>query len=314
MLGQVSAPGIGKLGSSGIRIVKRGSPKIMSTTLPYLDHRDRVADLHTFELPYGADSCGGKTITVRLADCEGERSTANMLIERKYSGRGYGGDYKVPTSSNCVTFTASSKDSTIGTLSLTVDSPDGLACDRTFKEELDQFRALPGSKLCELTKFAFDTSKPSLHLLGSLFHIIFIYGTHHFNCTDLFIEVNPRHRRFYEAMLGFRSVGTPKTNEIVGAPSHLMRLKVSEIRQQLNKHAREGSSSAHSLYAFFFSEKEELGIYNRLISKAVEPAPFNIDNCLVEAEDAPSRINGRHFDLAPPQAARRPRARQHAVA
>jgi hypothetical protein len=253
----------------------------MSAMLSQNDRRRHVADeagLHTFELPHGADEAAEKTITVRLADCDGERSTANMLINRKYSGRGYGANHKVPTQPSCVTFTASSNASLIGTLSLTVDSPEGLASDRTFKEELDAFRAVPGSKLCELTKFAFDTSKPSMHLLASLFHIIFIYGTHHYNCTDLFIEVNPRHRRFYQAMLGFQMVGKPRTNEAVGAPSYLMSLKVSEIRRMIDAHKRNPGVAAHSLYGYFFSMKEEIGIYDRLVRPQAEPRPLARSN------------------------------------
>lgn len=296
-----------------VGMAKRGSYVVMHSKLPYRARRESAvehAGLHTFQLPNANDESGSKTITVRLADCDGERNTANMLISRKYSARGYGRDHKVPTSSNCVTFTASSRNSTIGTLSLTVDSPDGLACDRTFREELDRFRAFPDAKLCELTKFAFDTSKPSLHLLASLFHIIFIYGTHHYNCTDLFIEVNPRHRRFYESMLGFRSVGAPRTNEAVAAPSCLMWLKVSEIRRHITEHAKGGGAS-HSLYAFFFSEKEELGIYNRLASNVAEPVPLNSGNRFPQVSEPASRLNRARLDVSPPRA-RRSRSRQPA--
>lgn len=235
---------------------------------------DATSDLHTFDLPRREEASLEKSITVRLADSNGARNTANMLINRKYSARGYGSDHKVSAGSTAVTFTASSGASLIGTLSLTVDSPEGLACDKTFKDELDRFRAQPGTRLCELTKFAFDTSSPSLDLLASLFHIIFIYGTHHYDCTDLFIEVNPRHRRFYQAMLGFEAVGPMKINGAVGAPSHLMWLKVSDIRRHIDKHAGRGAAAgSHSLYRFFFSRKEEIGIYNRLASESSEPLP-----------------------------------------
>jgi hypothetical protein len=253
----------------------------MGATLPHFDRRRRGAEhdgLHTFDLPNNAGESIDKTITVRLADCDGERNTANMLINRKYSGRGYGANHNVPTAPNCVTFTAASRNSVIGTLSLTVDSSNGLACDKTFKQELDKFRANPGAKLCELTRFAFDTSKPSLNLLASLFHIIFIYGTHHYNCTDLFIEVARRHRRFYEAMLGFKLVGEPTTNDAVGVTSHLMWLKVSDIRRLIDDPASNGIVSPHSLYPYFFSKKEEIGIYNRLASTMPESAPLNGDN------------------------------------
>jgi hypothetical protein len=221
-------------------------------------------------LPHRVTDRGEKEITVRLADREGERNDVNMLINRRYSARGYGNCYEVPTADNAVTFTASSRGTLVGTLSLTVDSAAGLAADMTFKEELDQFRRVKGARICELTRFAFETTRPSLDLLASLFHIIFIYGTHRYDCTDLFIEVAQRHRRFYETMLGFQQVGLATVNDSVGVPSHLMWLKVSDIRRHIDGHAGNGRTSMHSLYAYFFSKKEELGIYARLIGEATE--------------------------------------------
>jgi hypothetical protein len=219
-----------------------------------------------FMLPHGVTTSGEKDITIRLAGRDAERDSASMLINRKYSARGYGNCHKVPTTGTCVTFTASSETSLIGTLSLTVDSAAGLAADKTFKHELDQFRAR-GARICELTKFAFETSRPSLELLASLFHIIFIYGTHRYDCTDLFIEVNPRHRRFYAAMLGFQPVGQLKTNKAVGAPSHLMWLKVADIRRHIDEHTTSRRAASHSLYPFFFSPGEEVAIQMRLLGE-----------------------------------------------
>jgi hypothetical protein len=251
---------------------------VTGTTLPRLDHRRRAVErdgLHTFNLPHRVSESDDKEITIRLADRDGDRNSANMLINRMYSARGYGNCHKVPSVCSCVTFTASSGGTLVGTLSLTVDSAAGLAADKTFKEELDQFRKSRDVRICELTKFAFETSRPSLDLLASLFHIIFIYGTHKYNCTDLFIEVNPRHRRFYETMLGFEQVGPVRTNEAVGAPSHLMWLKVADIRRHIDMHAGHVGKASHSLYRHFFSLKEEIGIYARLIGETTPVArPF----------------------------------------
>ncbi len=219
--------------------------------------------LHTILLP----SQSGErqdSMTIRLADCEGQRSGANMLLKRMYSWRGYGGHHQLPNAPNCVAFTATSQDDVIGTLTLTVDSAAGLALDRTFGEEIESFRRAPGARLCELTKFAFDTSSPARPRLAALFHIIFIYGSMHYDCTDLFIEVNPRHCRFYEAMLGFTRVGAPKINVAVNAPSQLMWLNVGAIRRYIDQHAGRECDAGRSLYAHFFSRKEEQGIYGRL--------------------------------------------------
>src|SRR6478609_2580686 len=101
---------------------------------------------------------GPRTVAVRLADSDGQRSLASILVNRMYSWRGYGADHQLFYDQHRVTFTAWSDDTVIGTLSLGVDGEDGLAADETFKDELDEFRRRPGSKLCELTKFACDPS------------------------------------------------------------------------------------------------------------------------------------------------------------
>lgn len=226
---------------------------------------DTVDKLHEISLPVTGICGHQKLVSVRLADTDDQRSSACMLINKMYSWRGYGDDHKVPVRSTHSTFTASVEDDVIGTLTLGVDSPAGLAADGIFKEEIDQFRQVPNARVCELTKLAFNSTMPSKPMLAALFHIVFIYGQRRHNCTDLFIEVNPRHRRFYEAMLGFKRVGAVKTNPSVDAPAQLMWLKIADIRTQINEHAGQGdAASVRSLYPFFFSRREENGIYFRL--------------------------------------------------
>ncbi|MBU3077657.1 hypothetical protein KOF26_07220 [Sphingomonas sp. XMGL2] len=123
-----------------------------------------------------------------------------------------------------------------------------------------------------MTKFAFDPDVQSKELMAALFHIVFVYGHRTHGCTDLLIEVNPRHVRFYEAMLGFRRVGAVKMNDGVAAPAQLMWLKVAAIREQINHFAnRPDHLASRSLYPFFFSPADEAGIYRRL-TQAGTPA------------------------------------------
>ncbi len=210
-----------------------------------------------------------RTIAVRLADCDGLRSQASILVNRMYAWRGYGDDHYLGAGDHRVTFTASADEEIIGTLTLTVDTQEGLSTDATFKRELDAFRKIPGSKICELTKFAVDPATKSPAVLAALFHVIFIYGMQRFDCTDLFIEVHPRHVRFYEAMLGFERVGPAKIDATVAwwptdTPVQLMRLKISDIRLQIDRHAGQSEKSGRSLYPHFFSPDEEKGIAARV--------------------------------------------------
>jgi hypothetical protein len=109
--------------------------------------------------------------------------------------------------------------------------------------------------------------------MATLFHIVFVYGQRSYGCTDLFIEVNPRHVRFYEKMLGFERVGSLKENESVAAPAQLMWLKVATIREQINISAgRAGRTNARSLYPLFFSPADESGVYQLLVAAKAVPA------------------------------------------
>jgi len=214
---------------------------------------------------------GGLPMTVSLAEAEDHRTAANRLLNRCYSRRGYGSHHQLPRHESCASFSAAVEGQVIGTLTLTADSPAGLSLDQTFAEELDLFRSSPGTHLCELTKFAFDASGSSLPYLASLFHVIFLFGTQRYNCTDLFIEVNPRHVRFYEAMLRFRRVGELKTNPSVNAPAQLMWLKVSEVRRLIDEHAGGNGTASRSLYPYFFSEREAQVVAERLAGFGRQP-------------------------------------------
>ena len=140
---------------------------------------------------------------IRVADTEEGRNHASMLINKMYAWRGYAGSHRVDDNPNRITLSASDKGGVIGTVTLGIDSPIGILADEVFKDQVDLFRER-GAKVCEISKLAFDPTVRSKMALGSLFHILYIYAHHLYQCTDAFIEINPRHRRYYEHMLGSR--------------------------------------------------------------------------------------------------------------
>lgn len=208
-----------------------------------------------------------KTFAIRLADTEEGRNSASMLINKMYSWRGYSGTHEIRDSPNRITLTASDKATAIGTITLSIDSAIGILADEIFKDQIDIRRNL-GGKVCELIKLAFDPNIRSKLVMASLFHVAYIYGRYIHKCTDVFIEVNPRHRRFYETMLGFKRLGERKMNPRVNAPAILLWVDVDFVAQQIQKL---GGTSSHpaterSLYPYFFSRREEEGILNRLLT------------------------------------------------
>jgi hypothetical protein len=167
-----------------------------------------------------------QTDRVHLANSN-EKAAAEALVAQKYAECGYGEGHKLPA--GCDTFVAFSWGLLAGTLSLARDGIDGLPSDKVFRRELDQFRAT-GARLCELTRFVFDLASPSMTILTKLFAVIHDYGLRHYDCTDLVIAADPRHRGFYRRKWDFVCVGPPKMNAAFGVFSQLMRVPVAAIK------------------------------------------------------------------------------------
>jgi len=205
---------------------------------------------------------------IRLTDTSDGRNSASMLINRMYAWRGYSGDHQPSNDPNRITLTATDKGDVVGTLSIGIDSEVGLMADEVFGAELDAHRS-NGARLCEFTKFAFDPSVRSKTALANVFHLAVIYARDMHGCTDIIIEVNPRHRRFYERMLGFRKEGDLKINTRVDAPAYLLRVNLKYVTEQISifggTFAADGETEERSFYPYFFSPREERGIINRLL-------------------------------------------------
>lgn len=206
---------------------------------------------------------------IRLADTDHGRNSASMLINKMYAWRGYGDKHKVEENPNRITLSATDKGNVIGTVTIGIDSDAGILADEIFHDEIQKVR-LRGGKVCEITKLAFDPTLRSKMALASLFHVVFIFAHYRHRCTDIFIEVNPRHRRYYEAMLGFKVIGDVRTNPRVDAPAYLLWVSMEHVNAEI---ARLGGTSSHpgnerSLYPYFLSKREEVGLANRLLQSS----------------------------------------------
>lgn len=227
------------------------------------DERDNMTPSPLEDVIVNQDSFG-----IRLTDTAEGRNSANMLINKMYAWRGYAGTHDLTQDANRITLTASHKGDVVGTLTIGLDSDIGLMADQIFKEELDVHRN-KGARLCEFTKLAFDPSVRSKTSLANLFHLAVIYARDLHECTDIVIEVNPRHRRFYERMLGFQQEGELKINHRVSAPAYLLRVNLDFVTDQIRKFGgtfdTDVAASERSFYPYFFSPREERGIINRLL-------------------------------------------------
>ena len=203
---------------------------------------------------------------IRLANSEGRRESADLLIKKMYAWRGYDTSGIFNDTPNRITLMADFKGRIIGTLTLGFDSSTGLLVDQLYKDEIDRLRQAQ-CFVCEFTKLAVDQDSHSTRVLAALFHLAFIYAHKIHGATDLVIEVNPRHAVFYNRMLGFTPLGEERLCPRVNAPAILLRLPAEYV----SKHtALYGGSmrdlpGVRSLYPFAFSPADEAGITQRLL-------------------------------------------------
>jgi hypothetical protein len=172
-------------------------------------------------------------LSISLAENASDIVHATALLNRKYAERGYGDMHQIPIGGTYKTFVASIGSRVVGTATLNAACYGALAADDLFKDEINNFRRIPRAKVCELTRLAIELNAPSKRALGGLFSAISTFNRQNTKCTDLFIEVNPRHARFYCKLLGFKAIGDLKMNEKVGAPSQLMHIPTSNIASRI---------------------------------------------------------------------------------
>jgi hypothetical protein len=210
-------------------------------------------------------AAGERLLTIRAADSAGQRSSASILLNRMYAWRNYG-SVELPGGADWMTFVASVGDSTVGTITIGFDSSEGLFVDELFRREVDEYRAVD-QRVCEFVKLAVDKMITSKRLLAALFHTAFIYARDVKECETILIEVNPRHVRFYERMLGFEVIGSSRLKRRVNAPAVLLGLDLAYVHRRITEAGQldlEVRPTGRSLYAYSFSAEEEAGISARM--------------------------------------------------
>lgn len=157
---------------------------------------------------------------------------AEQLVRKRYAWRGYNLSPKQVPESRCVTLLAEDQGRLLGTLTVRLDSPDGLLAEETYGAEIEGARH-QGRRVAEITKLAVEKGVDSKSALDALVQSAYVV-THIVNSlTDVFIEVNPRHVRFYQLVLGFVVAASERLCSRVGAPSVLMQLDLEQFGRRL---------------------------------------------------------------------------------
>lgn len=205
------------------------------------------------------------SIHIRTVDSADHRRSASSLLQRRYAWRGYSTKPLQQHPAGRVTFAACNQDSTVATLTAGLDSDGGLYVGSLYSDAVAALRA-EGRKLCEFTRLAVDESVRSHTVLGHMIHVAFMYVINVHQCTDVLIEVNPRHVRFYERMLGFKQAAEERMDPAVNAPAVLLRLDLAHCAREIARRGgdRKSGFAERSYYSFFFAREEAARIIRRL--------------------------------------------------
>jgi hypothetical protein len=201
---------------------------------------------------------------IRLASDDDRANSASLLVQKMYATRGYPAN---PLKRGAMRFglMAYQNERIVGTVTLNLDSEEGLLGDQLYKQEIDLMRR-EGKKICELTKLAIDRGTASKHVFAGLLHIAYIYSGMIYKYTDLVLEVVPRHVDYYIKVLGCEPFGPERLNPRVNAPVRMLRLSGAYVQDMINRYGGKGKSAdTRTLYAYFFSQDEAEGIMGRLL-------------------------------------------------
>jgi hypothetical protein len=198
-----------------------------------------------------------------------QADSLNNLLKDRYGWRGYQ-QVSLPTDPtvNRFTLTAVEDDVVIGTITVAFDNPGRLGADEAFGAEVNALRA-QGRRVCEFTKLAIDPAVGTKRVLATLFHVAYIVA-HRIRGHDMLImEVNPRHVRYYERMLGCQILADERINKSVNAPAVLLGSPFSHIMAQIGEFGGrpEAAARERSLYPFALSLREEAAVITRMQAK-----------------------------------------------
>jgi len=201
------------------------------------------------------------------------QTQVSKLIGNMYGSRGL--DTAQPCNlsndSEQTTLAACTGDRVFGTLTLRVDSGNGLLADTLYRSQIDEVRAT-GRHVCEFTRLAMDPEMSTPDVMASIFCVAFVLARQVHHRTDVFAEVHPRHVRFYQRHLGYKVAGPVRTCPRVNAPAVLMHLCLDYAEGQIRQLAGKSEATERSLYKLFLPLQEQAGLLDELITPSAAAA------------------------------------------
>jgi hypothetical protein len=162
---------------------------------------------------------------------------ADELVRRRYAWRGYhlsateDPEFSRPGHPGTpVTLLAQKNGRLLGTLTVRPHSP--LFAEETYGTGIERLRR-EGHRIGEVVKLAVESGVHRKGALDALVQSAYLVTRVVHDLTDVVIEINPRHVRFYQRVLGFVELARGGVCSRVDAPSVLMRLDLERFGQRV---------------------------------------------------------------------------------
>jgi hypothetical protein len=164
-----------------------------------------------------------------------QRESAATLIAQRYAWRGYQTATLPPAADRRrITLIASVGECVMGTITVGLDGPAGLNCEKAFGDQVDALR-IEGRRICEFTRLAVAEDVSGSQVPAALFHAAFLIADQLQGCDTLLLEVNPRHQRFYERVFSARQLGGVRHHHGVDAPAVLLALAAAPLARHVER-------------------------------------------------------------------------------
>lgn len=209
-----------------------------------------------------------KEYTIKIANTLVERDAVFKLGYQTYLEKGYIKknvderlicDYDF-NSETVILIVQDKQKNIAGSVTLVFDGAIDLPAKKVYGNELNEIKK-SGKKTAEFCRFVIDSNfRNSKEILVLLFNYAAIYIHNVKKYEGLAIEVTPRHKNYYKALLNFEEVGNekccPQVQNTVGV---LLYLSASRYQSAIKNKAeiQNAEKKDRSLYPYFLSAEQE---------------------------------------------------------
>jgi hypothetical protein len=148
-----------------------------------------------------------------------------------------------------------------------------LPAEKIYGEEINNLKK-NGEKLLEVSRLVVSPEfRNYKEVLLLLFNYLMIYSLHVKEYTSIVIEVNPRHKTYYKALLKFDEIGIQKAcPSVQDAPAVLLYLPLGRYQAEVQYFAncKNAPTKERSLYPHFLKPEQEKLVAHYL-EKQVKP-------------------------------------------